>query len=96
MAVEDANTGRRPRVTFVILSLSPLLGMEAATVALANALTTDYEVQVVLLAGDESGVPPLGGDSVDITSWGASPYRTGSERSRCCGLSDTATNSTAT
>lgn len=68
MAVEDANTGRRPRVTFVILSLSPLLGMEAATVALANALTTDYEVQVVLLAGDESGVPL--GDSVDITSWG--------------------------
>ncbi|MCV7282686.1 glycosyltransferase [Mycolicibacterium flavescens] len=67
MKFEEPISGRRTRVTLVILSLSPLLGMESATLSLAKALARDYEVRIVLLADDGADVPI---DHVTVESWG--------------------------
>lgn len=58
----------RPHVTFIVSQLSPLLGIEAATTSLAQALHRYYEIDVIVLA-DAVSETQLN-SAIAVESWG--------------------------
>lgn len=68
-AKDSANGGNRVRVSIVVSHLFPMLGMESATLSLAEALSRRYEVRISAIAGEAANIE--GSSQISVESWGS-------------------------